>query len=384
MDRHNESVAAVAKAVKQFYDRNEGFRIYHGSTNSTRVKALDSKRLIDTTSLSHVISIDVARKSVIVEPNVSMDQLVGATLEHNLMPPVVPEFPGITVGESFLGIAGESSSFKYGFFDRTVNWCNIVLANGEVSKVSPSNNPDLFYGATGTLGTLGVITFFEIQLIQAGNYVELIYLPIKASTEAIATINKSRQESCDFLDGILFTPTHGVIMVGRMINKTSQEVQRFTRAHDPCFSLNASNKASSSSPNNPSSEAVPIKDYLFRHDHGAFWMGSYSFNSIHFNRLARFLLNPLMYTRKMYQVFRAMGNDQKFTIQDLVIPGEKSGQLLGFLHHNFDIYPLWLCPICTGSQVRVHALPHETELILSVGLWGHYVKRQLWEAMMLL
>ena len=48
IDYHNESVAAVAKAVKQFYDREEGFRIYHDSTNSTRVKALDYKRLIDT------------------------------------------------------------------------------------------------------------------------------------------------------------------------------------------------------------------------------------------------------------------------------------------------------------------------------------------------
>ena len=317
-----------------------------------------------------MISIDVTRKSVIVEPNVSMDQLFRATLEHNLMPPVVPEFPGITVGGSFSGTAGESSSFKYGFFGRTVNWCKIVLANGEISKVSPSKNPDLFYGATGPLGTLGIIILFEIQLIQAGDYVELTYLPIKTTTEAIATINKSRQESCDFLDGILFTPTHGVITVGRMINQTSQKVQRFTRAHDPWFNLHASNKASSSSPNNPTSEAIPIRDYLFRYDRGAFCMGSYSFNSISFNRLTRFLLNPLMHTRKMYQVFRAMGNDQKFIIQDLVIPGEKSDQFLDFLHDKFDIYPLWLCPICTGSQIPVHALPHETEYIRSVGLWG--------------
>ena len=188
MDYNNEAVAAVTKAVKQFYDRKEGFRIYHGSTNSTRVKALDSKRLNDTTGLSHVISIDIARKSAIVEPNVPMDQLVGATLKHNLIPPVVPEFPGITVGGSFSGTAGESGSFKCGFFYRTVNRCEIVLANAEISKASPSKNSDLFYGATGALRTLGIITLFEVQLIQAGDYVELTYLPVKTSTQAITTI----------------------------------------------------------------------------------------------------------------------------------------------------------------------------------------------------
>ncbi|MCJ1232608.1 hypothetical protein MMC14_000561 [Varicellaria rhodocarpa] len=354
MDYNNEAVAAVTKAVKQFYDRKEGFRIYHGSTNSTRVKALDSKRLNDTTGLSHVISIDIARKSAIVEPNVPMDQLVGATLKHNLIPPVVPEFPGITVGGSFSGTAGESGSFKCGFFYRTVNRCEIVLANAEISKASPSKNSDLFYGATGALRTLGIITLFEVQLIQAGDYVELTYLP----------------ESCDFLDGILFTPTHGVIIIGRIVNKTSHKVQRFTHAHDPWFYLHASNKASSSSLTNPAFQAVPIKDYLFRYDCGAFWMGSYSFNTLPFNRLTRFLLDPLMHARKMYQDFHAMGNDHNFIIQDLAIPGGKAGQFLDFLHDNFDIYPLWLCPIRAGSQVPVHALPHETEFILNVGLWG--------------
>jgi hypothetical protein len=32
-----------------------------------------------------------------VEPNVSMDQLLKETLKHKLMPPVVPAFPGTTV-----------------------------------------------------------------------------------------------------------------------------------------------------------------------------------------------------------------------------------------------------------------------------------------------
>ena len=58
-----------------------------------------------------------------------MDTLVEETRKHGLIPPVVMECPGITVGGGFSG-TGKSSSFKFGFFDRTVDWIEIVLANG--------------------------------------------------------------------------------------------------------------------------------------------------------------------------------------------------------------------------------------------------------------
>jgi len=49
-----------------------------------------------------------------------MDQLVKATLAYGFAPPVVMEFPGITAGGGFSGTSGESSSFRHGFFDKTV------------------------------------------------------------------------------------------------------------------------------------------------------------------------------------------------------------------------------------------------------------------------
>ena len=59
-----------------------------------------------------------------------MSHLVKAGLTQGLLPTVTPEFPGTTVG-AFSGTAGESASFKCGFFDNTINWIQIVLANGK-------------------------------------------------------------------------------------------------------------------------------------------------------------------------------------------------------------------------------------------------------------
>jgi delta24-sterol reductase len=95
IDRHNKTVEEISEKVRGFFDRKEKFRIFHGSTNSTR-SAL-KKNLLDTSSLSHVLEIDTGRKTCLVEPNVSMDRLVEATLKYGLVPPVVMEFPGITV-----------------------------------------------------------------------------------------------------------------------------------------------------------------------------------------------------------------------------------------------------------------------------------------------
>src|SRR5690349_18970629 len=103
MERHQRVVAQVASTIKEYYTSKESFRISHGSTNSTRPS--QKKRVIDISSLRNVINVDRKSKSALVEPNVPMDRLVEATLPHGLIPPVVMEFPGITVGGGYAGTA---------------------------------------------------------------------------------------------------------------------------------------------------------------------------------------------------------------------------------------------------------------------------------------
>lgn len=130
MDRHRKDVATIAVQVKHFLERGESFRINHGSTNSTRQSVLERSRTIDISHLKHVINVNEELRTILVEPNVPMDRLAETSLKYGLIPPVVMEFPGITAGGGYAGTSGESSSFKHGFFDRTVNFIEMVLANG--------------------------------------------------------------------------------------------------------------------------------------------------------------------------------------------------------------------------------------------------------------
>ncbi|KAJ8059138.1 hypothetical protein OCU04_012113 [Sclerotinia nivalis] len=382
MDRHNEAVSAIASSIKQFYERKEAFRIYHGSTNSTRDSNRRRDRMIDTSKLNRVLHVDTEKKIALVEPNVPMDSLVAETLRYGLVPPVVMEFPGITAGGGFAGTSGESSSFKYGFFDRTVNWIEIVLANGEIVSASKNEKPDLFYGAASSFGTLGVTTLIELQLIGAKPYVELTYINIKSMEEGIQKIEEiTKDPNVDYLDGILFSKETGVICSGRLVEKLkpNTHIQGFTKRSDPWFYLHAKNLHDKSS--GSVTETIPLVDYLFRYDRGGFWVGRYAYRYFitPFNRITRRLLDYFMHTRVMYHALHQSGLSKKYIIQDVAIPYPRTTEFVNYLDKDFGQWPIWLCPLRQDglSSESPLGLLAEREgnsstpnMLLNFGVWG--------------
>ena len=264
-----------------------------------------------------------------------MSTLVRATLVAGYLPLVVPEFPGITAGGAFSGTAAESSSFRHGYFDESVAWIEIVLADGRVLRASAKENEELFYGAAGACGTLGVVTCLGVKLVEVGErkWVEVEYRGVHSFREALGVLDeigkdaergKSDDEGgaggVDFLDAVMFARDMGVVVTGRLsdgsdritsrgeFNVTDGDdarsqssaqpkqpstlpIQRFSRWQDPWFYHHAHGQVShkrnthcptcefvpAGDPGEKSNriELVPIYDYIFRYDRGCFWMGSY-------------------------------------------------------------------------------------------------------------
>lgn len=381
MDSHDNAVAEIASRISSFHSRKEAFRIYHGSTNSTRKSQYQRSRMVDTSGLSNVLKVDTKTKTAWVEPNVPMDGLVEATLKHGLVPPVVMEFPGITVGGGFAGTAGESSSFRYGFFDRTINWIEMVLANGEIVRASSTERSDLFFGAASSFGTLGVTTLLEIQLIEARTYVELTYLPVSSITEAQEKIDEATEdESVEYLDGIMYAQDRGVICAGRLTNTVGKgvKVQGFTKPTDPWFYIHVERLMKKQT--SPVKEAIPITDYLFRYDRGGFWVAKYAFKYFitPFNRITRFILDYFMHTRVMYHALHQSGLSDLYIVQDVAIPYPKASEFMTYLGTSFKNYPIWLCPLKqSGKEIAsTHSLQADKtklelpNMMLNFGVWG--------------
>ncbi|KAK2782862.1 hypothetical protein FQN53_009548 [Emmonsiellopsis sp. PD_33] len=376
MDQHNQSVGRISASVRQYFEKGEPFRVQHGSTNSTRPRR--HNRVVDISDLSNVLKVDVDKRTALVEPNVPMDRLVEATLKYGLVPPVVMEFPGITAGGGYAGTAGESSSFKHGFFDRTTNSVEMVLANGEITTASGTQNADLFRGAAGSVGTLGITTLLELQLIPATKYVKATYHPMRSVADAIKSVEEETKNPInDYVDGILFSKDHGVIVTAAMTDEKPADVQAqtFSRTTDPWYYLHVKEKTQSAA--SPVTEYIPLAEYLFRYDRGGFWVGTSAFNyfKFPFNKFTRWFLDDFLHTRMLYKALHASSESSRYIVQDLALPYTTAEAFIDYTNESFGIWPLWLCPLKQSPQPTMH--PHCNEMegssprnMLNIGLWG--------------
>ncbi|KAL9087252.1 MAG: hypothetical protein Q9165_006746 [Trypethelium subeluteriae] len=371
-DAHHQAVARISAAVKDFHRRGERFRITHGSTNSTR-RSKKSKNFVDTSELSNVVHIDTEARIAIVEPNVPMDRLVEATLEHGLVPPVVMDFPGIIVGGGYAGTSGESSSFKHGFFDRTLKSVEMVLADGEVLKASSVENSDLFHGAAGAVGTMGVTTLAELNLVKAKKYVRTTYHPVHSVEEAIRMIEKSINDPMlDFVDGIVFSKDKAAVITGYMTDRSTSRIKNFSDPWDPWFYLHVQDTVSRSQ--YAVTESIPLAEYLFRYDRGGFWVGKSAFEYFRFpfNKYTRWWLDDFLHTRMLYTALHASPNARPYFVQDLALPFSTASSFISHIDETLSIYPLWLCPLRQSPLPTMH--PHHVSSpsspLLNIGVWG--------------
>lgn len=429
MDRHRALVQGISTAVRSFFAAREPYRIYHGSTNSTRPATNKTTTpTVDLSALRHVLAVNPTTRRALVEPNVPMDRLVEATLQHNLVPPVVMEFPGITAGGGFAGTAGESSSFRHGFFDETVHSVEMVLPDGEVITAKPNpggedntnnnNNQyaDLFRAAAGAVGTLGVTTLLELELVPARKFVRTTYRRTHSVAEAVALIRAETDPTRgnDYVDGILFSKDHGVVITGTMTDEkpASAPIQTFSRARDPWFYLHVQDRTKhikpapspSPSPTAEENEAevvedyVPLAEYLFRYDRAGFWVAAAGwryFRVVPFNRLTRWFLDDFIHTRMLYRALHGSGESARFIVQDVAMPFATTEKLVDYTAEELDIWPLWLCPLKRRAPPTFHPFTttppgtkkeggggagesgkeengkeEEDPMMLNVGVWG--------------
>ncbi|KAH8802548.1 hypothetical protein F5884DRAFT_836512, partial [Xylogone sp. PMI_703] len=116
MESHEAAVNRIAAVVRAFYGRRESYRIFHGSTNSTR--PVEADRILGISTLPNMINVNPLSKIAVVELNILMDKLGEVTLEHGLIPPVVMDLPGIMVRGGYEGSGGERSSFRLSLYPR--------------------------------------------------------------------------------------------------------------------------------------------------------------------------------------------------------------------------------------------------------------------------
>jgi len=341
-----------------------------------------------------------------VEAMTSFEDLVDGLLPLNLMPCVVPEFKGITVGGSLQGLAAESTSFRYGFVHDCIVGIEVLLCDGTLIWCSETLNQDLFHALPGSFGTIGICTKVRMLCCKAEDFVllkcnnfqtqrqavnkmsQLQNLCIQNSQSPGANKFKSKkewrkidggfelvkvspahptpEEESQFLEAIGFKDDEFVSIVGRFATK--EEADKYLGKVNLCNTTNNSstpveeiirvdkistcgrfgdlwffNQVRNAVRSNKSYLLIPIKDYLFRHDRGSFWMASYRIPQI-FGRFMGSLLDSTSMFR-LANLLPWLFPKSSICLQDFMLPREMVVDFHDRIQEMLDLYPIWLLPM---------------------------------------
>jgi Delta24-sterol reductase len=179
-----------------------------------------------------------------------------------------------------------------------------------------------------------------------------------------------------YLDAIMFTRNWGIVCVGCLTDVPADgvKIQRFSRPGDPWFYLHARKVFRGNRAAQPVKEAIPLTDYLFRYDRGAFWAGMYAFRyfATPFNRITRWALDKYMHTRVMYHALHRSGLANRYIVQDVSVPYSSAAEFLDYLEDTVGFYPIWLCPIRLRRESSFSLIANrdadDPEMLLNFGI----------------
>lgn len=356
--------------------------------------------------LNSILEIDPVAKTVIIEPYVTQVQLVDALLPLGLLPPVVAEFKKITFGGGVNGSSLESSSHRHGQMNDSVISYELLLGDGSIVNASKEENADLYYAISGSYGCFALVLSMKIQLVEAPKLVEVTIYPFEDLSVGMTFLRKlcHQEDRPDYIEALIFNKNLMKVIVGDGVNSSDKTPVSFAETSSEWF-----HKLIYES---EGSFVTPVRDYLFRYDRGAFWMGTYAkWPSL----LARFLIedspyfpqsfinlfirhdqglyNEPQYPGKLFCQIAGRFMDsfdlykwlhwkrehwfeRHFVIQDFYLPEETALEFIEKALDITEIKPLWICP-CLGTTTPQLFSPHHntSSLLFDVGIYGWPIER---------
>jgi FAD/FMN-containing dehydrogenase len=337
---HCARVEAVASQVRERIADGEPVHVHKGGVHHVVPLPGDPRfrsRPIDVSGLNRILSIDREARVCDAEPGVRFAELVEATLREGLLPVVVPELEGITVGGAVAGCSIESMSFRHGGFHDGCLEYEIVTGSGEVVSCSPEREPFLFEMIHGSYGTLGILTRLRFRLVPAKPFVHLVYRRF-SRFEAFQRelLARCQDGDFDFVDGIVHAPDCLVLCLGRFAAEaprtsdyTGTEIYwRSTRERDEDW--------------------LGTRDYCFRYDTECHWL-TRTFPPLEWKPVRRLLgpallgsTNLIRWSGLLEPLLRLKRRPD--VVVDVFVPERRWAEFHDWYLRDFDFFPLWIVP----------------------------------------
>ncbi|MGH3562455.1 MAG: FAD-binding oxidoreductase [Mycobacterium sp.] len=357
-------------------------RLAKPTSNLFRARVKRDTPGLDTSGLTHVISVDPEACTADVAGMCTYEDLVGATLAHGLSPLVVPQLKTITLGGAVTGLGIESASFRNGLPHESVLEMDILTGAGELLTASRERHADLFRAFPNSYGTLGYSTRLRIELETVKPFVALRHVRFHSLTELVAAMDRIIDTGgfdgvpVDYLDGVVFSPDESYLCVG-MQTSMPGSVSDYTGRHIYYRSIQHHGDGAIKD------DRLTMHDYLWRWDTDWFWC-SRAFGA------QRPLLRrcwPRRYRRSSVY-WKLMALDQRFKIsdriekrngrpvrervvQDIEVPIEHCPEFLDWFFNSVPIAPVWLCPLRLRGEEDWPLYPIQpNRSYVNIGFWS--------------
>jgi Delta24-sterol reductase len=371
-----------------------------------------TKLSLNVHNLTRVVEVNLNEWTVTVQARCTFDSLVQETLRYDAIPLVVPEFKSITVGGAIVGGALESSSYLYGQVSDTVESMQVLLANGTRVTVTPDT--ELYHALPGSYGSLAIVLEATLRIrrippasvvvIEATAYPSL-QEGMRALLQLVASESTS-QSPVSFIDATHYPSGELVIFAADLFNPSiDDKVVPIIRTDDSSSKWFYEVMYDQMHQQNSSSLApqqfmayMPIYDYLFRYERGAFWMGrplEFSWSAIRNNPMLlvpfivswhrmRWLFGRMFTATILYRVLHALEGHavaEKFLIQDAYVPTENVTKFVEWIRQTIPLsVPIWLCPVKrppatqplspSGGNFDPTRVDSGSDMLINVGVWG--------------
>ena len=369
---HHRAVALLQASYRAL---PPGARVRLAKRTSNLFRSAEpSGRGLDVGALGAVIDIDVPGRTADVQGMCTYEDLVTVTLEHGLMPLVVPQLKTITLGGAVTGLGIESSSLRNGLPHESVLEMDILTGDGEIVTASAHENSDLFYAFPNSYGSLGYATRLRIALEPVAPLVALRHLRFTSLDELVAVVAEIAEtghwngKPVDFIDGVMFTETESYLTLGRPADHG--DPSDYTGQQIYYRSIQQREQ-----------DWLTVSDYLWRWDTDWFWCSAaFGAQNPTLRRLwprrwrRSDVYHRLLRLENRYRVAerveRRRGRPaRERLVQDVELPLEQTADFLRWFIREVGMSPVWLCPLRSARTWPLYPL-EPGKVYVNVGFWG--------------
>ena len=371
---------AVSRLREQYAALPPGAPVRLGkrTSNLFRNRAASDAQRLDVSAFSGVLGLDAVARTAEVLGMTTYEELLDATLPHDLMPLVVPQLKTITLGGAVTGLGIESSSFRSGTPHESVLEMDVLTGAGEVVTCSRTQHPELFFGFPNSYGTLGYALRLVIELEPVRPYVHLRHVRVGSTGQAAELMRQvCADRSYDgqpvvFVDGTWFGETEVFLTLGSWADEA------------PTLSDYTGQRIYYRSVQRKTEDWLSVRDYLWRWDTDWFWCSrAFGAQNPNIRRWIprRYLRSDVWWKLVAFEQRHRWKTrwdrrrglpDREEVVQDVEVPIDRLAEFMAVFAREVPIEPVWFCPLQQRRPDDVwelYRLDPEV-LYVNVGFWS--------------